>query len=301
MRSKYNYNFCDLNLVLVVYTNKMAPVKFVLNELESSVTMGVGATIETSTLPTIEADAVAILQVSVEDMKSVFKYQTDSNDVTNENGTDIKYYTYSDLWPVLNPANAMLDAEGASDPIATANSSGPLESNKMLVAHDFVRYLALNLFNTHFGVDLFNNELELLNNLRLICDDSAEDHTWFDIQAKLALVGVNGTHSDIQGAIPGEKYMINSDEEDNTNLCRVLFQQMTGSAVERFSTIDATDGPQSLPFEVDDSISFKLIIAAADGQEELTSVAPIAPRSYEIRLVMVDAPDNTEVAADEQA
>jgi hypothetical protein len=74
---------------------------------------------------------------------------------------------------------------------------------------------------------------------------------------------------------------------------------MTHSALSRFSEISESDSPQSLPFAVDDSISFKLVIAPAEGQEELTDVSAFAPRSYEIRLNMVAAPENTEVAADE--
>ena len=272
-------------------------IQFVLSALESSVIMDLSGSVLTSAIPAIDVSAVAILQVSVEDMKSVFKYQTDSNDVTDASSTDLKYYVDTTEWPVLNPANAMMITEGDKSPIATANSAGSLEPNKMLVAHDFVRYLALKLFNTHFGVDLFNNEIELLQNLRLICDDSAADHTWYDIKAKLDNVGPSGSHDDIQGT-DSSKYMTNEADED-TNLCRALFLQMTHSAITRFAEIDAIDTPQSLPFEVNDSISFKLNIAPAEGQEDLTSVSAFAARSYEIRLVMVAAPDNTEVAGDE--
>jgi hypothetical protein len=274
-------------------------VHFVLNELESSVTMGVSGSVQTSVIPSLDVSAVAVFQVSVDDMKDIFKYQTDSNDLTNLAETDIKYYVDPESWPDLNPANAMMITEGDKSPIATANSAGPLEANKMLVAHDFVRYLALKLFNTHYGVDLFNNEIELLQNLRLICGDAEAGQTWKDIRSKLELVGISGTHADIQGADSG-KYMDNSNDT-GANLCRTLFEQMTHSALSRFSEISASDSPQSLPFAVDDSISFKLVIAPAEGQEELTNVSAFAPRSYEIRLNMVAAPENTEVAADETA
>jgi hypothetical protein len=276
----------------------MPAVDFVLTELESSVQMGVAATVQTSVIPELDVSATAVFQVSLDDMKAVFKYQTDSNDLTNLDEADIKYYVDPASWPDLNPANGMMDAPESVNPIATANSTGNLDANKMLVAHDFERYLALKLFNTHYGVDLFNNELELLNNLRLICDDSAEGHTWFDVKAKLNKVGLSGDHADIQGA-DGAKYMTNANSSAE-NLCRVLLEQMTNSAITRFAEIQATDAPQSLPFEVDDSISFKLIIAPAEGQEELTGVEAFAPRSYRILLKIVASPVNTEVAADEQ-
>lgn len=292
MRSKHNYNFCDLNLVLVVYT-KMS-VHFVLSTLESDVTMGTSATVQTSSIPSLTVDATAVFHVSLDDMKAVFKFETDSYDFTDLESTDIKYYVDSGAFPLLNPANAMMDAAESLGAIATAN----IDANKQMVAHDFVRYLAVKLFNTHHGVDLFNNEVNLLKNLREICSDAAEGNTWFDVKAKLAKVGLSGDHADITGT-DGSKYMTNSNSTDE-NICRVLLEQMTNSAISRFSDIAASDAPQSLPFRVDDSISFKLTIHAADGQEELTGVAPLDPRSYEIKFVIVDGTaTNTEVAADE--
>jgi hypothetical protein len=91
---------------------------------------------------------------------------------------------------------------------------------------------------------------------------------------------------------------------DNTNLCRVLFDQMIGSAVSRFQDLSiGADQPQPLPFQVDDAISFKLTVSPAADQELLTGVEAFGGRSYEIRFVIKDAADvvNTEVAADETA
>ena len=277
----------------------MAPIQFILTDLESSVVMGVDATVQTSgEFPVLDTSATAVFQVSVDDMKAVFKYQTDSNDVTNAAGDDIKYYVYNELFPDFNSADAMMDNTNSKTPIATSSPTGPLEANKMLVCHDFVRYLAERLFNTHLGVDLFNNEVELLTNLRSICGDGAEGKTLFDIKAKLAAVGNSGDHADIQGEVAGSKYMTNLNSSPE-NLCRVLLEQMTNNALSRFAEIDATDAPQSLPFEANDSISFKLIIAPAEGQHELTDVEEIEARSYEIRLDIVASPANTEPAADE--
>ena len=298
MRSNRIYNFCDLNLVLVVYTKKMSiPVNFVLSEFESSVVMGVAGTVQTSEIPELDVSATAVFQVTVDEMKAVFKYQTDSNDLTDAAESDIKYFVYSDLWPMLNPANAMMDNANSLNPIAIENGDGPLASNKMLVAHDYVRYLALKLFNTHLGVDLFNNEVALLDNLRLICGDTAEGNTLFDIKASLDKVGGSGTHEDIQGEA-GTKYMTNANSSPE-KVCRVLFEQLTKTDIARFAEISATETDQPLPFLAGDSINFKLTIAPAEGQEELTGVEAFAPRSYRIRLDLVETAENTVVADDE--
>lgn len=274
----------------------MSSVHFVLTTLESSVQMGLEAAVTTSNIDALDVSATAVFQVTVNSMKQLFKYQTDSNDVTDLDSTDIKYFVDSSAWPQLNPANAMLNAPESSNPIASAG----IDANKQLVAHDFVRYLALKLFNTHRGVDLFNNEVALLQNIRSICDDSAAGHTLHDLNTKVQKVGLNGDHADIEGPAGG-KYMTNANQTAE-NICRVMMQQMTGSAIERFSTLETADANdrRSLPFQADDSISFKVTINPADGQEELTGVSAFGGRSYEIRLVIVDgSATNTEVDADE--
>lgn len=275
-------------------------VHFVLSNLESSVQMDVSGQVPTESIPVLDVSATAVFQVSLADMQSCFQYQTDSNDITDVSSTDIRYYVNPASWPTLNPANGMMDDAQSASPIAVANSSGSLAPNKMLVAHDFVRYLALKLFNTPYGVDLFNNEVDLLKGIRRICDESSAGHTWYDIVSKINAVGTSGTNANIVGT-NGSKYMTNADAS-TSNLGRELLQQLLGSVPERFSSINATDSAQPLPFQADDSISFKLTIAPADGQEDLTGVAAFSARSYEIRLIMVSTtPSNTAVDALETA
>ena len=276
-------------------------VNFVLESLNSEVTMGVAGNLFSEPIPVLDVSATAILYVSIDDMKSVFQFQTDSTDVNNLPSADIKYYVDTASWPALNPANAMMNVSSLSqNAIALIDSNGALADNKLMVCHDFTRYLASKLFGTHFGVDLFNNETELLQDLRLICDDSAEGHTQYDVLAKLTAVSKSGTHEGLEGDA-GSKFMTNATN-DNTNLCRVLFDQMIAADISRFRDLSiGADQSQPLPFAVDDAISFKLTIAPIEGQEELTGVDAFGPRSYEIRFVIKDAADvaNTEVAEDE--
>lgn len=268
-------------------------VHFVLSNLESSVQMDVSGQVPTESIPVLDVSATAVFEVLLSDMQSCFQYQTDSSDITDVNSTDIRYYVNPASWPTLNPANAMMDHGQSTNPIASANSSGSFVPNKMLVAHDFVRYLAYKLFNTPHGVDLFNNEVDLLKGIRRICDGSSAGHTWYDIVSKINAVGTSGTNANIVGTT-GSKYMTNADTS-TANLSRELLQQLLKTVPERFATIGNTDSPQPLPFQTDDSISFKLTIAHAPGQELVTGVVPFSSRSYEIRLKMVSIPSNTFV------
>ena len=283
-----------------------SPINFVLTNFESEVTLGILANLYSESIPSITTDAKAVQYVSITNMKNVFKYQTDSNDVTNADSTDLKYYTYDTEWPVLNPANAMVEAATA---VAVSAPSGALSPNKMFVAHDFTRHLADELFGTHLGVDLFNNELELLNNLREICGSGAAGNTWFDITASVKKVSINSDADGFSGlgGDAGAHYMTNENKTAD-NLCRELLSQMIGAGPSRFAEIVATDAPQSLPFAVGDIISFKLTVNPAEGQKLLTKTAAdadITPRSYEIKLEIVADDEavkvNIPVADDEPA
>lgn len=278
-------------------------VNFVLEHLNSNVTLDVAASIYSEAPVTLDVSATAVFEISLTDMQDMFKYQTDSNDVIDVSSSDIKYYVDQSKWPSLNPANAMMSHGSSVAPIATTNSAGdPLAANKQMVCHDFVRYLALQLFNTHFGVDLFQNELELLNDIRTNCGADSAGQTWYDIVAKITAVGLAGDHEGIAGPDgDGNKYMTN-DTADNTNLCRQLMVQMLNLAPARFASIENVGTPQILPFAEDDTISFKLTInPAADQELVVPGVDPIGSRSYAIKFILKETPANTEVAEDETA
>lgn len=267
--------------------------EFVLEAFQSTVTMNTLGALDSSAVPELTADAEAVLQVNVAHMKNVFKYQTDSADVVDADASDLKYYVNTTDWPTtLNPANAKVD-------VAAITTAG-LSDSKLMVAHDFTRYLARELFGTHQGVDLFNNELALLNSLREICGAAAAGQTWFDIVAKLTAVNTASTSAEMVVDAAGN-YTTNAfDSADN--LCRALHRQMVAVAPERFNPIEGVDTPQSLPFLADDVISFKLIINPATDQHLLTGLEdPIVARSYKIKLVMKAAPSNPTVGEDEPA
>lgn len=275
---------------------------FVLNALDTTIELGVAGSIFSESIPAIDVSAVAVIEVGLDMMREIFKYQTDADDVQNAADADTHYYIDTVAWEGLadvNPANAMLNHPESSGAITSLNAAGvDLPADKQLVCHDFVRYLALRLFNTHFGVDLFQNELELLEDIRAKCSSTAEGNVWYEVKSKLEAVdttnALGGEDTD------GNKYTTN-DDTASTNLCRVLMLQMLNQQIARFQNIENSGSAQSLPFLAGDSISFKVIVNPAPEQELATGVEPFAGRSYEIRLSIVESPTNTEVAADESA
>lgn len=249
---------------------------FVLTGLDEEITMGASGELFGVAIPTMDASATAVFNVKTETMRNVFRFQTDASDVDQvADGTDTLYYVKMDQWPataILNPAHAMMDHSDSENAIATADSNGTYVDNRMLVKHDFVRYLALKLFNTYQGVDLFSNEDEMKEDL------AAKGAT--------AWASISGDLHTADSSSP----MTNDD--DTNNFSRQLLEQIINNDRDRLisdasaGTIDASNAIQAVPLVDGDSISFKVTLKAATGQHNLTGVSAIGDRSYKIKLIL---------------
>ena len=257
-------------------------VNFVLTGLNQEFTLGVSGEIASAAVPTLDVSCIALYEVKLSDMKNVFKFESDAFDVNNVTADDIKYYVYMNQWPAdlsLNPANAH---HLATSPIL-ANSADVLEK-KNFVKHDFVRYLALRLFNTAYGVDLFSNESELLSDLVTKGATAAGNII-------TALNAVNQS-SAANGSIPN-KYSTNA-LTSTSNFSRELLLQLANTEAGRarlYSAVQDASGVISIPFVADDTISFKVSINAATDQHNLTQrPTAIETRTYQVKLVLKASP-----------
>ena len=268
-------------------------VNFVLGHLDDNLFMDLSGSMEAASVSIADASACAVFQLNVADLKNVFKFQSDAFDVENAAATDVKYYVNHAAWPIgVNVAHAMMQgtaATGASG--AMTAEGGSYDDNRNLLKHDFVRYLSKKLFNTIFGVDLFQNENELLANI-VGHGDAIKGR----IVTKLATVGVDGSDNQLSGDA-GSKHFTNA-VTDSKNLCRVIMLQLasTQAGRERFKTMDASSGIQSVPFEENDALYFKVTVKAANDQHLLTNVSLIDERTYNIKLLLKPNPvTNTDV------
>lgn len=270
-------------------------VNFVLGHLDDNLFMDLSGSMEAASVSIADASACAVFQLNVADLKNVFKFQSDAFDVENAAATDVKYYVNHAAWPIgVNVAHAMMQgtaAVGASG--AMSADGGSYDDNRNLLKHDFVRYLSKKLFNTIFGVDLFQNEDELLANI-VGHGDAIKGR----IVTKLATVGVDGSDNQLSGTA-GDKHFTNA-VTDSKNLCRVIMLQLasTQAGRERFKTMDASSGIQSVPFEENDALYFKVTVKAADDQHLLTNVSLIDERTYNIKLLLKPTPVTNTVVTD---
>lgn len=280
------------------------PVNFVLDALSNTITLDISGSLATEMANDLSVNAVAVLEILDTEVQNVFQFQTDSYKISDVYSNDIKYFVFDGSMSKFNPADAMMDYSNngyaSSGAIATEEVSlaAAIPRNKMLICHDYVRYLALKLFGTHQATDLFNNQIELLSDIRHLCGSDISGAVWDNVSQALFAVGVN--NADLNKTFNGFNYA-DSDLSGNTNISRELMLQIGQYAPDRFATLtDDSDAIQPVPLVAGDSISFTLTVNAAPGQENLTGVAPIESRVYRIQFSIVSgSTSNTAEAADE--
>jgi hypothetical protein len=256
-------------------------INFTLSGLNANLTMDLSGTLAGEAPTALDVSATAIYYVKTSDMLNVFKFQTDSFDVNDLSASDIKYYVFRDAsgWPVnlkINPAHAAMSAG--------AKLTAGVDASKNLLKHDFVRYLAESLFNTVHGVDLFSNEDALLENIAFKGQGART-------AIELALDKVNTTYvaaGYLTSAVDASGYRYTTNAlTGNTNICRELMRQIANGAASRFAGTVASTLHQSVPLVNGDTLNFKVTVAAADNQHDLTGrTGPFDTRVYKIQLIL---------------
>jgi len=263
-------------------------VNFTLSALNQAFTVGIsGELAGEAPLAWTDISAVAVYNVKLSDMLAVFKFQSDSFDVNDIDASDIQYYVYKNAWPAelkINPVHAAMTAGGTPGQILA--TAGSIVAEKNLVKHDFLRYLAEQLFNTPHGVDLFSNEDALL--VDLVSKGATARGA---IETALAAVD---QASAAAGTSP-HKYSTNALTTAG-NICRELMRQVAAAAPARFFATQNVTTVQSVPILAGDTINFRLSVSPAAGQEALTErPAALNTRVYKIQLVVVDSASPTNI------
>jgi len=263
-------------------------INFVVNQFNQELTLGISADIVQSFINLEGADCTVFYEVSKDQLREVFKFQTDSSDVDPDSaGNDVTYHIDQTQFPNVNVANASYIESKFGDTVTglAINNPGPIatgfEENRSLLKHDFIRYLALKLFNTYHGVDLFNNEQELKDEIVRLGDTILST-----IKNDLSIAN-NKTNA----------------ETGNDNIGYKLMKQIGHHDPDRFRTevgygILNTNGVQSIPLLNNDKLIFNVTINPAEGQNNLTGVNPIDSRTYRIVLILKDNVTNNTVTDD---
>ena len=230
------------------------PLILYLDKFESDARMELGATVPRGMpdhLPYSENKAE--IEVSLSTFLKTFKFQMDSFDINNCKKNDIKYFVFKDHYfndPNLriNPADAHVkftDLFQTDEDKTIVKYPIDYKENKKFVCHDFVRYLALKLFGTTHGVDLFDNETELLDDVRKQCFISQSDaslSTMANIKNLMEISDGNNELLDISYSSPCTDYNVIYGMSNNVtstdNICKMLLDQIIGTDITRMAHLN---------------------------------------------------------------
>ena len=293
------------------------PIVMILTDLSSTVIMDTSGTLLHETL-SITGDVVANFYTTVTDMSNVFQFETESEviggvndpsmnffvhlfdssanhqDNTQFSGADCYWTTDPQGLPLLrNPGNAIVTSIINSD-TGFRDANGPYTMNNVNVVSEYDRYLALKLFNTSYGTELFTNIHAMnasLNNVliagsgNVVLNSLLSVATTRNSQSVAELVRYDFSANGVMNTVLG----LPSSYTSADNLTRELMRQMETQQPDRFAYTQHTISPQGLPFFAGDSIEYSVIIKACPGQEQLTGVVPIPDRTYTIKInIMAD-------------
>lgn len=239
--------------------------------------LNITTTSELATIPGVVVDpmsgdaTVDITTVSATTMRNLFTFGTDSIDINDVVSEDLLYrVNWTDN--SNNPLNIDIDL---SANVITGNIDSGLSNQNL--TYDYVRYIALKLFNTAKGVDLFSNESSLRSRLK--------NKFNVTLNSKLLELEALGSQTD-------------NDTDDNP--VRTAMNQMLHHAPDRFQDISANlyYGPGAdlngnpisvykLPFLSGDKVYFNVIVDAAENQHTIVNREVAIPsRTYLFRLTL---------------
>lgn len=247
---------------------------FYLSELDIAVDASLALMSGEDTAELTGYDAAAEFEVPLAFLRNLFQFHTDASDVNDVVPTDTLYkveYTES---------NDQITSNFITNTLVTGNkqdANAPLQD----LARDYVRYLAKMLFNTTQGVDLFDNETDLRNNLHSECRNKL--HAKFLDLADHGVLSANAPNPNpskklLQQIIKRAPGRLAGDDVNNT---ANPWQIASGSEA-------AENAWYEMPLVVDDSICFKLTVSADPGQNSIVAQAVDTPADW-IYLIKMKA------------
>ena len=258
----------------------MATVDLLLDKLDVTVSLDVTGLIqETPHVIAIEHDAVADVDVSLEVMKDLFQIGVDGFD-DSDTGKPTRFYVVNDKIPSF--LNIGANSYMTDKPIGVGDINGNnYPTSYQSIKFDFVRYLANELFNTHYAVDLFTNQDVLRADVSNKVN-AGYSTTICDLMKK---VSTTGDHSGLLSDVDGK--FLTEDTSGNDNLCRELYLQLVRKTPSRFNALLKRTTKQPLPLLEGDTIGFRVIVKPATDQQKIIDPSnniQIAERKYLVRF-----------------
>lgn len=238
------------------------------------------------------------MYVKLSEIQQTFQFCTpQSKAIGFTAATAMKYYVFPGNWIQLNDISMnILNSSVTTNAVTTTTSTNiPYSSNNLLIKHDFLRYVSKSLFNIPYGCGMIKNKQTLILNLNT--KGGIESGVLRDISTSLwrctaTQVGTIATAVDASGS-----YYASNSNTTSQNICRYLVETLYANAPARF--IDEANGvnesnkdyySQVIPFLSGDIINFTVVVNPLSTQNQLTGVASIASKTYNVSLNIVADP-----------
>jgi hypothetical protein len=214
---------------------------------------------------------VDITTVSAATMRNLFTFGTDSIDI-NDIATEDLLYRVNWTDNSNNPLDIDIDLLAN---VISGNIASGLSNQNM--TYDYVRYIALKLFNTANGVDLFNNESTLRSSLK-----NKFNITLNNMLIELASLGSQTANDTTNNPVlSAMNQMIHHAPNRFANIQNDLYYSqgvdLNGNEISVYK----------IPFIAGDKVYFSAIVDAAENQHTIVNRQITIPRrTYLIKLTL---------------
>jgi len=244
-----------------------APLEFIFTDfLDLSISLSSSGVLPATSASIPVGGYILERSISLATLKSVFYFQTD--DAITYDASYTKYFVDISGWSTINQdLNPMYYAVSS-----TSNGAYGNNFSDNLGRH-FLRYIASQIFGTYLGVDLFENEDAVYEDI----SSNALNLVYLPIVRKLKKVdvkyGVSSDLSDLKIDSSNNYYM--QDASGTYNICRSLLLQIGNNNVGRlrFENLElrnGTPGVFNVPFVVGDSIYYTVMLTPSEYQHLVT-------------------------------
>ena len=267
---------------------------FILTQFNQTIYMDLSGILQDGTDILIgEYHAMCSVDISLTEWSQCFKITSDSVDIDNVAASDITYYVYnyndavggiksSQTKPSLAGGGTIYNGNPATSLVTNTPIDATVSNNVNKLQFDFVRHIAVELFNTPNGVDLFNNEQELRRSVETSCDYGDSNKLINKLEDIL-----NSCETNTSGGI--------TNIDSSYNLTYILLKQLFQKQPGRFSDLSANYNitlspttPAPLPWALGDTIWYVLTLHPASGQHTLVGKPnPLNSRKYLIKMVLI--------------
>lgn len=265
---------------------------FEIAVFDTSGTLGVDPTFDTAIQQDLgleDVDAIAVLDVSLQDFNSIFVFQSDSDDLDDLSVNDLKFGLNSSAMNLFSDTSFSF-AEVVENKVNTYYSDQNIHD-------DYVRNLAYQITGGYSAADIFSNEEGLVQGVKDL-DPSFQETFNNTLNTLILDTSNNGTKSlpEINNLTTNSTVFksaialltINLNSSSDSSRLNTLFTDIAAASAAA-ATSENNVGPITVPirFHSGDKIALRIVYKSDPYTTPFGEDRTIQPRSYKVILNLV--------------